>query len=81
MLKKKLIASKLDLPKPKKFKEMMDKNERIYLTIVQHSRLKTLAFGQLTHPITRLNCLKKGVNFEKRAAHRVHWKGSGSPTL
>ena len=80
-LKKKRIASKLDLPKPKKFKEMMDKNERIYLTIVQHSRLKTLAFGQLTHPITRLNCLKKGVNFEKRAAHRVHWKGSGSPTL
>ena len=43
--KNKLIASKLDSPKPKKFKDIMDKNERIYLTIVQHSRLKTLAFG------------------------------------
>ena len=40
-LKKQRIASKLDSPKPKKskkFKEMMDKNKRIYLTIVQHSR-------------------------------------------
>ena len=40
--------------------------------------IETLAFGQLTQPITRLNRLKKGVNFEKRpgGAHRVHFEHS-----
>ena len=50
--KNKLIASKLDSPKPKKFKEMMDKNERIYLTIVQHSR-QDLSLAALTTSLSR----------------------------